>query len=341
MYIHSPFDDPVSVGGISVGESFPIIDPSAGEGRTVGVVDTGLDEAGLEGALLAEFRINFQDRIAGASSDSAVGRTAGHGTFIASIIARVAPSATVLAYESPQQSIVDFHDELGTLVRARTTSEYFLANEILARFTGQDPLDVLSLSLGTFRCAFDGQEQPPPAADPVRAALLTLDQRYGSDDDNQLAIVAAAGNHGVSNRFYPAGYALDDPCFSSPPYDPCSGGYEPFLFAVGSTASENSGEFSNYGPPEDPWVSFYAQGGDAIGWKPLWDTGAAGWYFWSGTSFAAPCAAAQAVAQASSGTRPLDVLRASINRDRRSSEPASAADFRCDEAQPAGSSRPD
>ena len=92
------------------------------------------------------------------------------------------------------------------------------------------------------------------------------------------------------------------------------------------------------------------QGGDEVGWKPEWTVESvrqdAGWYWWNGTSFAAPCAAAQAAVEASlgpPGLRPLDVLRGAVDPQHRdlSAAPTSAAAFRCTESEPTGSSSPE
>lgn len=340
IYIHSPASDPVP---IPPTDAIPAMrDARAGEGYTIGFVDTGLDEPGLKPALTTTYGSSpLKMGPAGSNSETGNERTAGHGTFIASIIARVAPGAEIVGIApplDPAEARIEFRDAEGKPVFASTTNDFDLAQTITKSFPGTaTPLSILNLSLGTYGCAIDDETIPASVKIPVTmpAALLNLDFAYRSPTgDSGLAIVAAAGNHHTQDRFYPAAFA-DNPCFNTHPEDrDCATVGEPFLFAVGSTASPNPAPassppstsrpsplvFSNFGS----WVSFYARGNDVAGWKPAWTTTAetgpdvlhaAGWHRWSGTSFAAPCAAALAVAESTAARSaggsidPLTVLR--------------------------------
>jgi hypothetical protein len=100
--------------------------------------------------------------------------------------------------------------------------------------------------------------------EPVLAALRLLAER-------QIPVVVSAGNHGSDRPVYPAAYAADP---------------ELSVVSVGAQISRTErAPFSNHGV----WVRKWRDGSDVLGLMPLTtkDTGAAGYAWWSGTSFAA------------------------------------------------------
>ncbi|GAA3612003.1 S8 family peptidase [Microlunatus ginsengisoli] len=143
---HKPMDfgDP-AVPGPSVMVP-PAPTGSLGAGVTVGVVDTKPAAAGA----------------------SPVGFRSGHGTFVRSLIRRQAPGATIRL-----EGVID-----ATPGRARS---WEVAEAIARLTTGDDAVDVLNLSLGTYSTVGG----PPLAI--ARAVERVADG---------VLVVAAAGNHG-------------------------------------------------------------------------------------------------------------------------------------------------
>ena len=195
------------------------------------------------------------------------------------------------------------------------TDDARLAKAIEAQYDA-DPsaVEILNLSLGTYGCGLPpGGRGPgrdvlrPPG---MRALLLALHEK--SPD---LVVVASAGNDQSADRFYPAAFA-DDACFQARPVRSCeervgrpASTQSPWLIAVGS----DDPSYSNFGD----WVTVEARGTDVVSVRPTtWsdinrtspqDDG--GWWRWSGTSFAAPCVAAQIAIDGQVAATMADVLR--------------------------------
>ena len=181
------------------------------------------------------------------TSSGYIAHEGGHGTFINGVIMRIAPHARIR-----QVKVLD---------PAGFTDDACVANAI-----PQANAPVINLSLG----GYTQQDLPPVASGPALAQL-----------NPNVTVVAAAGNHGSPEPFWPAAFNN--------------------VVAVGALDTTNGQQkrapFSNHGY----WVDIYAPGVQVRSTylKATWKlpTDPAGWFidgwaFWDGTSFAAPQVAA-------------------------------------------------
>jgi len=190
-------------------------DIDAGRGVQIRVLDTGLIElAGSSPA--APSGLDDPDQDLGPYGR--IGFYAGHGSFIRGILARVAPAASVrVTAELSLAGIVTEHDLGDALERVM-----------------DDPPDIISLSAGT-ASSLDGPLE----------GLKTFMARLRAQE--RTLLVAAAGNNGRPDAFYPAAeagsYAGDTP---------------PRVVAVGALRQDALAKacFTNYGD----WVTVYAPG---------------------------------------------------------------------------------
>lgn len=267
-----------------LGEDGPA-DPLLGRGVTVAVIDTGIQA--LRGTLLRgyfsnQFEASDVDDVRDPETPSFLGPAAGHGTFIAGLIHCVAPGALVRSYLVANS--LGFCDE-EEIARAidRAVADF----NAKKGGAGHDDALVINLSLGGY--PFAGQSGLPHL---LKFAVL---EAAIARVPGTVAIVAAAGNCGSSDEFFPAAFkdvtgvaALDD-------------------------CRHDLWAHSNYGD----WVNACARGVNLRGLfvegdeNPVYDTdkrpetwnGAPSFATWSGTSFAAPLVAAQiAIVAAELGT---------------------------------------
>lgn len=195
---------------------------SGGETRatpvSVLVVDTGLVENHRSHPWLS--RVKGKGKEIELDGEGILKQYVGHGTFIAGLVSAVAPGADVTVH--------------GTLVDAGAIPEKELGDLLLGGMLpeGRWP-DIINLSAGT----------PTTDAEP----LLGLERfmRKLVIDHPETLLVAAAGNNGSDERFYPAAYA-DDP------------DYADAVVSVGALRKDGRSRacFSNHGP----WVKVYAPG---------------------------------------------------------------------------------
>lgn len=272
-----PADEPLGASG----PLFPeLAVGDDGKGVTIDVIDTGLVDGYLRHAWLDGVEGGMRYPIEGD-----IPLDYGHGTFVAGVLRCVAPGARVRVSNA--------------LRRAGAITEWHLARALAEIAESPDPPQIVSLSAGG--TSEDGQTMLGLA--PVVEAL----HRRG------IVLVAAAGNHGNSTRFFPA--AFDG------------------VVSVGAIRRGGEGRacFSNHGD----WVSVYAPGerlvnafavgsyatkhrgretcrfrrrGDA-GWYPCCTcvdtldqgevTRFTGLARWSGTSFATPIVAGMIAARLS------------------------------------------
>ncbi len=218
-------------------------------------------------------------------------RGSGHGGFITGIILSRVPNATVHNYDAfePAGELT----ELGIVARV---DQALRDHDIV----------VLNLSLGSYEDACGGTQL---------VALRDAIARW-SHQRNRGLLVAAAGNDSVSSPWYPAGFAADHPDFvvSVGALDPWRGGKEP-------GPRSRVAAFSNFGSWVNAWapgvdiVSDYPEGLRFVYFNPdgsVAGTGRfdAGRAKWSGTSFAAPFAAAEIARYAADhGLTPRDAWR--------------------------------
>ncbi len=225
-----------------------------------------------------------------------MGRAAGHGTFITGLLRRAVPGARLVVAQVP---FFDANDALFDVTAApgfaddksSRADDAALSFMMYSAFAagGVTNVDVLSLSFGTYGCglgvapeAGNGDFRVPIG---VRSSLLGLWELSGRN----LRVAAAAGNDRTDELFYPAAYAASS-CFEPGNVPPNSGpavckqgidAKSPWLGGVSSTPSA-AGVYSN----EGPWALVRANGSDVASLRHDLH-----WWSWSGTSFAAPCAA--------------------------------------------------
>lgn len=206
----------------------------------------------------------------------------GHGTFIAGIIRQHAPMARALAVRIMRSDGVAYESDLICALHA-------IAGQTRKARSG-DPdaveVDVVTLSLGYFH--EDGE---------VTSAELI--QAFDELSELGVVVVAAAGNFATNRPFYPAALAPQYPRGSGAP-----------LVSVGALNPNGSvAMFSD----DAPWVTSFATGAAVVSTYPTTSAGSqqpgfaaqsgrrqsldgddfsSGFAVWSGTSFAAPAAAA-------------------------------------------------
>jgi len=242
---------------------WPPINPDAevGTGVRVSVVDTGWWEAAAKNpstTWVSDVTADAEDL------EVLVGSTiheyAGHGTFVAGVIKCLAPSARV--------------EVEGALPHGGAVYESDICKQLEQAIHEDDLPQLISISAGSRTLNNNGL-----------LGLEILLARKGVINNVNTLVVAAAGNDGDDEEFYPAAY--------------------PWVVGVGSVDPDKTrSKFSNYGK----WVKVYARGRDLVNAfvvgtytchypenkNPQTPTGTPdvrhfeGLARWSGTSFAAP-----------------------------------------------------
>lgn len=269
-----PGEDPeagVEVVGIHPPLSRAPADRPLGDGIHIAVIDTGIDPKAADPAgPLKNQHFDQRDRDpllgrtrAGDPSDK-LGPAGGHGTFIASLIHAVAPGAHVHS--------IRVASTLGT------ASEEAIA-EGIRRALQDTKVNMISLSIGGYPFVSN-------SAWPTLPAFKVLEKAI-SEVPPEIAIVAAAGNCGSKDKFYPAAFprvigvsALDDCCANR------LWGHSNYgAWVKACTRGVNLRGLFVKGV-EDPQY-------DPDGKSERWDSDQRNWATWTGTSFAAPLVAAQ------------------------------------------------
>jgi subtilisin family serine protease len=228
----------------------------------------------------------------------------GHGTFIAGIVRQVAPEARVLAVRVMRSDDILYEGDiicaLGHLAKR------------IAHARPDDPVaqvDVVSLSFGYFSESAHDRVVTSGLWEAIKA-LLSLG----------VVVVAAAGNYATSRKFYPAAFALE----------PVPEDQVPVISVGALNPNGTKAVFSNDGH----WVTAWAVGACVVSTYPIdadasrtpvlripvnrmpsghWPPGrealdpndySAGFALWSGTSFAAPYAAALVAKSLLKGAEP-------------------------------------
>jgi subtilisin family serine protease len=266
-----PSDDP---------EPAPPLPPpegDAGSGTSIVVIDTGLDDAWPWRAAV-DLVGRETDPLDGLAPDPAgqrgpfLGRAAGHATFIAGVIAQVAPGArlTVLRAANTEGQV----DERGLAARLRAVAS-----------TGPD---LIVLSCGGYAIRLGSFGTPGGAGEPWLQPLLlrrAIDRVLANGAGT--VVVCSAGNSDSIDRCFPAAFAV---------------GRDAVVSVAALEAGGRRYCHSNYGD----WVrasaigarvrSTYVGGREHPANDPdgFADTFTAGSFAeWSGTSFAAPGVAAR------------------------------------------------
>jgi subtilisin family serine protease len=258
----------------------PEPDPPAGTHPCkVVVVDTGLAADGLVPARLGAATCTGLRDYPDADADDQLDAATGHATFIAGIVQRLAPGATVTV----RQVLTTFGD----------ASDEEVAETLLELL--DDKPDVVNLSFAGYS---DDDTTPPAIAEAV-AELLA----------EGVVIVAAAGNDGTCRPAYPAAIdgviavgALDD---HAPAWftnhgnwvQTCAPGVD-VLAPFFDYAAAGSGDPAKARPT----------GGDDNELQP----DESGWARWSGTSFAAPIVAGALARRITDGAAPAGAVRSVV-----------------------------
>lgn len=152
-------------------------DAGAGSGVVVAVIDTGQAEQSMKLAWVRDHvDVGPDDRdVLDVDGDQTLDFQAGHGTFVAGLIAQVAPGAKVLARKAI--------DTWGV------TDDIAVADAVSRALS--EGAHIVNLSLGGYT-----MDDAPPLA--LAALLGEKESRH------EVAFVAAAGNDAVDRRFYPA-----------------------------------------------------------------------------------------------------------------------------------------
>ncbi|GGL04064.1 S8 family peptidase [Mangrovihabitans endophyticus] len=219
----------------------------------VGVIDTGITQdlrgdEWLTGVPREDDNIDPLDQLP-AGPDGLLDYQAGHGTFVAGVIQRVAPHADIRMYRAADSDgFATDHDIAEAILRAH-----------------DDGAQIINLSLGG-RTADD---QPPPATAEAIAAV----QRESA---GATVIIAAAGNNGDRAPVWPA--AL--------PGVEAVAGLTAYLTPSAWSSYGPDVRFSTVG---EGIRSLFVTGVESPVFDPVPDVfGPDAWAMWSGTSFAAP-----------------------------------------------------
>jgi hypothetical protein len=227
--------------------------PSTGSRVRVAVVDTGIPNLPRTDGWLTDVprtadNIDELD-VLPAGPDGLLDYQAGHGTFVAGVIQRVAPQAELHVYRAADSDgFATDHDIAEAILRAH-----------------DDGAQIINLSLG----ARTTDDQPPPATAAAVATVLR-------ESDHRTVFVAAAGNYGDQGRVWPA--AL--------PGVEAVAGLTAYLAPTDWSSYGPMVRFSTVG---EGIRSTYVTGIESPVFDPAPDEfGTDAWAFWSGTSFTAP-----------------------------------------------------
>ena len=174
--------------------SYRTVGPRHGEGTVVAVVDTGIaEEVRGDGWLASIPRVTVDDLsthwhdanvdpLDADPQDGLLDVFAGHGTFVAGIVARVAPGAEIRVYRA--------------VGPGGAGSELDVACAVVRAV--REGADVVNLSLGT-QTLFD---------EPSLAMSVALDLVADVEEETgrRVVLVAAAGNYGDEGRTWPAAF---------------------------------------------------------------------------------------------------------------------------------------
>ena len=219
----------------------------------VAIIDTGIPQATrgdhwLDSVTRTADNIDLLD-VLPAGSDGLLDYMAGHGTFVAGVVQRVAPTADIRMYRAADT------DGFAT--------DFAVAAAILQAHS--DGAEIINLSLGSRTV----DDQPPPL---MKQAVDTVQAESGG----ATVIVAAAGNYGDDSTVYPA--ALEG-------VEAVAG----LTAGLGTTDWSSHGAHVRFSTVGEGVHSVYPQGVESPVFDPEPDTfGPSAAALWSGTSFAAP-----------------------------------------------------
>lgn len=221
-----PADEPVPLPVDASQDPYPPVTGAGGKDVSVTVVDTGRFTGYEIGHPWLAQGVTGEHRTADPALADAdpwprglVPEYYGHGVFVAGVLKCAAPQAKIAMINGFPFAGATMEDMLGTAL-----------NNALASTP-----DIISVSAGSMTMD-----------DKSHLALKRFFSELTKPDCTTL-LVAAAGNHGTPQRFWPAAYAKDAPSA---------------VVSVGALRSDGNGRacFSAYGTADDDWVSVYALG---------------------------------------------------------------------------------
>jgi subtilisin family serine protease len=222
----------------------------------VAVIDTGIgDVSRVDPWLRVERTADNVDEldVLPSGPDGLLDYSAGHGTFVAGVVQRVAPQAEVRVY------------------RAADTDGFATDDDIAAAILQayDDGAQVINMSMG-IRTTDD---TPPPATAAAVATVL-------ADSGGATVIVASAGNFGDTSTVFPAAlpgvHAVAGlTAHLAPASWSCYG--DGIAFSTVAEGIRSTFVTGRESPVFDPSPDIFPQSGNTVPWA-----------MWSGTSFAAP-----------------------------------------------------
>jgi subtilisin family serine protease len=162
------------------GAKLPEVSGDAGSGVTVAVIDTGGRTDHTMLAQRARSRGIVDADIPDRDGDTHLDFVAGHGTFVAGVVHRMAPSADIVIRSAAHPN--------GTAPDDR------VAGALLTLLAARKHVDIVNLSMGTYV-----HDDEPGGLPLTTSALRKLRDRWP-----KLIVVAAAGNDNRSDKFFPA-----------------------------------------------------------------------------------------------------------------------------------------
>jgi hypothetical protein len=241
-------------------DSGPAGSSATGSGPTAGgpgavrvaIIDTGIpQQRRTDGRLnITRTASNIDELdVLPAGPDGLLDYQAGHGTFVAGIIERVAPHAEIRMYRAADTDGFSTDDDVATAILQ----------------AHDDGAQVINLSLGIRTL----DDQPPPA---TAAAVATVVRESGG----RTVIVAAAGNFGDQSKVFPA---------ALPGVEAVAG----LTAYLSPAEWSNYGDDIAFSTVAEGVHSTFVKGQESPVFDPSPDNfGTDAWAVWSGTSFAAP-----------------------------------------------------
>jgi hypothetical protein len=228
---------------------------SDGKPVRVAVIDTGIPQDTRPDGVLNDVmrradRENIDELdVFPAGKDDLLDYQAGHGTFVAGVVRRVARNAEVVVYRAADS------DGFAT--------DHDIAEQILQAYA--DKADVINLSLGIQTV----DDQPPPA---IAAAV----KHVVDDSKGKTVLVAAAGNNGDDTPVWPANLDGVEAVAGLTAY-------------LTPSRWSSYGDKVRFSTVAEGIRSTFVSGTESPVFDPSPDTfGEDAWALWSGTSFAAP-----------------------------------------------------
>ncbi|HEU4999054.1 MAG TPA: S8 family serine peptidase [Lapillicoccus sp.] len=254
---YCPDSEPVVVPSQPDQSPAPVdVSPDFGEDVSVVVIDTGR-RTDVEQA----HTWLSSPAITGDPEQNGIEHYTGHGTFVCGVLRSMAPKVAI--------------DVNGVLYALGAADEEDMAQE-LYEAVFQDRPDIISMSAGT-----TSRDDLPP---------ITLSVICEQLADQGVLLVAAAGNDGNTEAFYPAFFSVEDPRIGR--------AANPNVVSVGALTKDGKrADYSNH-----DWPVIYAQGSEVVNAYPNWTyryvyppmkgkpdaVFSNGLASWNGTSFSTP-----------------------------------------------------